>query len=114
MQQVLFGDAPGESGGAVRWRFFRFGEIHEAEEWARNGGLAVHDTGFPFRHYKLTAHLFAASTRQLVEGVRIVGANPKWLQYPGTKREHFDLMGVPLDRAVRLCDNGTHVSWCNR
>lgn len=85
------------------WRYFSFREIREAGSHAAAGGVAVHHTGFPFRRWRFTAHLFAADTEALLAAIRKTGANPKWIQYPGTPREHFDLMGGPLERAMALC-----------
>jgi hypothetical protein len=85
------------------WRYFQMMELREAYAHVATGGVAVHHTGFPFRRYRFTAHLFAPSTEQLLQAIRRTGANPKWLQYPGTKNEHFDLMGGPLAVAMRLC-----------
>ena len=85
------------------WRYFSFGEIREAEAHAKAGGIAVHHTGFPFRKWRFTAHLFAQDTVALRQAIRKTGADPKWIQYPGTKREHFDLMGGPLQAAMRFC-----------
>ena len=85
------------------WRYFSMMELHEARAHARAGGIAVHHTGFPFRKWPFTAHLFAQDNASLVAAIRRTGANPKWIQYPGTEDEHFDLMGGPLERAMAVC-----------
>ena len=36
-------------------------------------------------------HMIADSTEELVAMARRIGVNPKWIQKPGTPREHFDI-----------------------
>ena len=36
-------------------------------------------------------HMMADSTPELLEMVDTIGVNRKWIQYPGTGREHFDI-----------------------
>lgn len=86
-----------------RWRYFELMELREALAHAAAGGIAVHHTGMPFRKWPFTAHLFAPDTDALLDAVRSVGADPKWLQDAGTEDEHYDLMGGPLARAMRRC-----------
>lgn len=90
------------------WRYFEMMELREAKAHAAAGGIAVHHTGFPFRHWRFTAHLLAQDQEALLAAVRSVGADPKWIQYPGTDREHYDLMGGPLSRAMHLCGRPGH------
>lgn len=85
------------------WRYFSMMQLREAQVHAKAGGIAVHHTGFPFRRWLFTAHLFAKDNVTLRQAIRRTGANEKWIQYPGTPDEHFDLMGGPLERAMRLC-----------
>lgn len=37
------------------------------------------------------SHLIADSTEELREMARLIGVDPKWIQKPGTAREHFDI-----------------------
>lgn len=39
----------------------------------------------------IMCHMFADSTEELVNMARTIGVNPKWIQHPGTVREHFDV-----------------------
>ncbi|AIO34161.1 hypothetical protein DM39_1486 [Burkholderia cenocepacia] len=37
------------------------------------------------------SHLIADTTEELLATVREIGVNPKWIQYAGTRNEHFDI-----------------------
>lgn len=37
------------------------------------------------------SHLFADSTNELLEMVDKIGVQRKWIQYPNTNKEHFDI-----------------------
>ncbi|MCA8045533.1 DUF4031 domain-containing protein [Burkholderia arboris] len=37
------------------------------------------------------SHLIADTTEELLAMVREIGVNPKWIQHPGTRDEHFDI-----------------------
>ncbi|HDR8930478.1 TPA: DUF4031 domain-containing protein [Burkholderia vietnamiensis] len=37
------------------------------------------------------SHLIADTTDELLVMVREIGVNPKWIQHPGTRDEHFDI-----------------------
>jgi hypothetical protein len=84
-------------------------QLREALAWARAGGIAVHDTGFPYRSrggvvYEHTCHLFANGTDALVAAARASGCAVRWIQRPGTSHEHYDLFGAPLRKALALCE----------
>jgi hypothetical protein len=54
----------------------------------------------------LTAHLVstlpgAEGTEELVAFALSIGMRRSWIQYEGTHREHFDLMGVKCAEAAR-------------
>jgi hypothetical protein len=97
--------------GEPAWRHFKMREIREACAWAFAGGVAVHDTGFPYTWrgygksitYDHTCHLFARGTPELIAAARRLGMNVRWIQKPGTADEHFDLFGSRLTRALALC-----------
>lgn len=36
-------------------------------------------------------HMMADTTEELLAMVREIGVNPKWIQCPGTYKEHFDI-----------------------
>lgn len=37
------------------------------------------------------SHLIADTSEELLAMVREIGVNPKWIQHPGTRDEHFDI-----------------------
>lgn len=37
------------------------------------------------------SHLIADTTEELLAMVREIGVNPKWIQHPGARDEHFDI-----------------------
>lgn len=93
--------APAPSGA---WRHFQFHDVEAALSWADAGNIAVHHTGFPFRRWKVTAHLWAKDETALVAAARQCGVQLRWIQRPPkSSRLHFDLFGTPLVRALALC-----------
>lgn len=47
-------------------------------------------------------HLFADSQEELLEFVDKIGVQRKWIQYPGTLREHFDICSSKRLKALSL------------
>lgn len=39
----------------------------------------------------IMCHMIATDTGELVGMAQAIGVNPKWIQYPGTANEHFDI-----------------------
>ena len=50
----------------------------------------VDDFNAPFGRM-LMCHLVADTTGELLAMVDKIGVNRKWIQYPGTDKEHFDI-----------------------
>lgn len=50
----------------------------------------VDDMNATFGRMKM-CHLFADSTEELLQMVDRIGVQRKWLQHPGTLKEHFDI-----------------------
>lgn len=48
-------------------------------------------------------HLFADTTKELLDICTNIGVAHKWIQYPGTDNEHFDIC---LSKKVRALDYG--------
>lgn len=48
------------------------------------------------------SHLFADSTEELLEMVKNIGVNPKWIQNKGTLGEHFDICLSKRAKAIKL------------
>lgn len=39
----------------------------------------------------IMCHMIADSTEEILQMVKKIGVNPKWIQDAGTPREHFDI-----------------------
>lgn len=50
----------------------------------------VDDMGADFGRMKM-CHMIADTPEELREMARKIGVQQKWIQYPGTPREHFDI-----------------------
>lgn len=46
------------------------------------------------------SHLFADSTAELLNAADALGLQARWLQHPGTHREHFDVTAQIRHRAI--------------
>lgn len=98
----------------LEWKFFKWREIEEAIEHAKIG-IAIHDTGFSFRRWKLTAHIFAPNTERLKEAILDMGGKTKWIQYPGIPgQEHWDAFGAPLNTGLTFVTNKENIEWIER
>ncbi len=84
-----------------RWRYFRVREIKEAFAHADAGGIAVHDSGMKYKR-NYACHLFAESKMALMNAAEELGLDTKWVQI-GYGRDHFDIFGEPLMRALQKC-----------
>lgn len=51
--------------------------------------------------YKMS-HMIADTTEELKDMASKIGVDKKWLQYPGTYKEHFDITMAARERALRL------------
>lgn len=51
----------------------------------------------------IMCHMIADTTEELLEMVDKIGVNRKWIQYPGTPREHFDIC---LSKKKKAIENG--------
>lgn len=47
------------------------------------------------------SHLMADTTEELLAMVDRIGVNRKWIQYPGTPYEHFDICKSKRDLAIK-------------
>jgi uncharacterized protein DUF4031 len=52
-----------------------------------------------------------AGRAELVAFARRLGLKPEWIQYPGTRRQHFDLVASKRARAVQLGAVEVPASW---
>jgi hypothetical protein len=89
-------------------------EIREAIQYAQEGGQALHvwepgayrhTPGLPevFRRSRLWAHLFDQDLCRLLRTAKALGVRVIKVEYEGTPRQHIDLCGRPLVRAIEEC-----------
>jgi len=55
----------------------------------------------PFLRMKM-CHMIADSTEELLAMVDKIGVSRKWIQYPGTYNEHFDICLTKKRKALEL------------
>lgn len=55
------------------------------------------------------SHLYADTHEELMTMAQLIGLNPKWIQHPGTYKEHFDV--VQSKRAAAVKAGAQPVSW---
>lgn len=48
------------------------------------------------------SHMLADSTEELEAMARQLGLSPRWLQHPGTYREHYDVCAANRAKAIEL------------
>jgi hypothetical protein len=48
----------------------------------------------------IMCHMIADTPEELMAMARQIGVNPKWIQYPGTYKEHFDICKSKRTAAV--------------
>lgn len=68
----------------------------------------VDDMRAPFRNM-IMCHMIADSTEELLEMADKIGVARKWLQYPGTHREHFDI--ALSKRALAVKHGAVEITW---
>lgn len=86
-------------------------EIREAYAFAAAGGMALHvcqsrglvTAAAPrcFQRSEQFAHLFDQNYDRLIGTVKHFGVRVVVPQYCGTYRQHVDLCGAPLERAIK-------------
>lgn len=65
----------------------------------------VDNARIPFRRGQRVlrmSHMLADTTEELEAMARQLGLQPKWIQYPGTYREHYDVCATKRAKAVQL------------
>lgn len=50
----------------------------------------------------IMCHMMADTTKELIEMADKIGVNRKWIQYPGTPKEHFDICLTKRKQAVKF------------
>ena len=88
-------------------------EIWKAYEFAAAGGQALHlfnDSGvYPgapacFKKSREAAHLFDINTKRLIVTARQLGVRVIKIGRIGMPKQHVDLCGRPLKRAIEICE----------
>ena len=59
---------------------------------------------YPLGEYRgmKMSHMIADSTEELLAMVDAIGVQRKWIQYPGTPQEHFDIAMSKRSKAIAL------------
>lgn len=55
------------------------------------------------------SHMIADTTEELLAMAKRIGVNKKWIQYPGTYNEHFDV--CMSHRARAICFGTIEIHW---
>jgi len=94
-------------------KLFASREIFRAYDFVREGGQALHVYGamrgaFPdapgcFKRSRRWGHLLDQNEERLVETARRLGVKRVVVGRPGNIRQHVDLCGRPLERAIEQC-----------
>lgn len=96
-----------------KMKLFQERQIRKAYEFAVAGEQALHvfsDPGlYPrapavFKKSKQAAHLFDQNMIRLTVTAKQLGVRVIKVSCEGTKKQHVDLCGKPLKRAIELCD----------
>lgn len=93
-------------------KIFQCLELGEALEHARQGGQALHLHRIVFPHSprcfraavergEEIAHLFDLDRERLIRTARRLGVRVVFVDRDGTDRQHIDLCGAPLKKAIR-------------
>lgn len=103
------------NGEVERVRFKLFGEtdIFEAYKFAETGGVALHVFGgaaaYPgapacFKRCSEAGHLFDRDIKRVKELAAIFGVCNVKVSHKGSSKQHVDLCGKPLKKAVEMCE----------
>jgi len=60
----------------------------------------VDEAMIPYRGMRMN-HLIADTHEELIAMVRKIGVQEKWIQYPGTPKEHFDIAASKRELAIK-------------
>lgn len=95
-------------------KMFSWKEIKEARAYARDGNQALHvypskmvhapDAPAVFKRHSTWAHLFDMDKIRLIVTAQELGVRVIKVEREGTDRQHIDLCGKPLERAIQMCE----------
>ena len=97
-------------------KLFKEHELREAYQFAEDGGQALHMFSNPglypnapncFKRSNRAAHLFDQDVIRLQRTAKSLGVTRIVVGCPGTHKQHIDLCGGPLHRAIRQCPKET-------
>jgi hypothetical protein len=103
--------------GFTTMRAFTERELHSALAFPAGGGQALHlispryaylrkDTPACFKKRSILAHLFDADRDRLESTARRLGVRVIRVERESTSRQHIDLRGKPLERAIAITEAG--------
>lgn len=87
---------------------FELRELSQAYAWSMGGGQALHVHTLTMGHrffsrYSVIAHLFDQDKDRLATTARSLGVRSVVIEHEGTRKQHVDLCGKPLERALDRC-----------
>jgi len=95
-------------------KLFRRSQTREAIHYAIDGGQALQPfiktsvfcggCGNFFKYPQRAARLFDQDYKRLVETIKSFGINSVHVHLEGQDKQHVDVVGKPLERAMRACD----------
>lgn len=68
----------------------------------------IDDMNMPYRNMIMN-HMISDSTEELLEMCTKIGIAHKWIQYPGTYKEHFDVCLTMKAKALEL--GAIQITW---
>jgi hypothetical protein len=84
-----------------------FADLREALKHVAESGQALHyscpKAPACFKGKRLWGHLLDGDRKRLVATARALGVRVIRVHRPGEPRQHVDLCGKPLGRAMRMC-----------
>lgn len=75
--------------------------IYAHEPMVSGGSTESAQAARVFRPGRLFTHLMADTEQELIDYAESLGMRPEWLQYSGTYRAHFDVMGTKLKAVMK-------------
>ena len=70
----------------------------------------IDDFNAPFGRMRM-CHMMADTTEGLLQMVDKIGVNRKWIQYPGTDNEHFDICLSKKKLALKFGAKEVNARW---
>ncbi|MCB1714259.1 MAG: hypothetical protein KDK05_03895 [Candidatus Competibacteraceae bacterium] len=92
-------------------KIFEMMDLQSAYQHAQEGGQALHlhtlNQGHRlFKRYPVIAHLLDQDVERLRKTAKSLGVRVIKIEHEGTRKQHIDLCGKPLERARELAERG--------